>query len=161
MPLPADSYQVGVSFTGDDYYRPCATQQDVVVTVAAAAAKVTGGGWISITTGRTNFGFNLIPQAGATYKGQFQLVSTNSKSKFHGSGAAILRNATSTAANWSGTGSWNGSSGYTYSLGVVDNGSSGGRKGDTVTITITSPSGSVVYSTGGSQVLKGGNITVH
>jgi len=121
---------------------------------------VTGGGWIAIGTGRTSFGFNAIPIAGGGFKGQFQLRSNNGKNRFHGNVVSSL-SASGNTATWSGTGSWNGQSGYTYTVSVVDNGSSGSKKGDTITITITSPSNLVVYTTGGSQVLKGGNITVH
>jgi len=64
-------------------------------------------------------------------------------------------------ATWSGTGSWNGEPGYAYTVSVVDNGSSGSKKGDTIAITIRSPSGATVFATGGPQPLTGGNITVH
>jgi hypothetical protein len=132
---------------------------NAVVTVQLAAAKVTGGGWTSISTGRTNFGFNAIPQAGGTYKGQFQLVSNNNKSKFHGKVVTSLSSSGS-SATWNGTGYWNGQSGYTYTISVVDAGTSG-KKGDTITITIKSPSNTTVFATGGAADLKGGNIVVH
>jgi hypothetical protein len=153
-------YGVSVSFAGDDFYLPCATAAYTLVTVEAAAAKVTGGGWIAIGTGRTSFGFNAIPIAGGGFRGQFQLRSNNGKSRFHGNVVSSLSGSGNTAT-WSGTGSWNGQAGYTYTISVVDNGSSGSKKGDTISITITSPASVVVYSTGGPQALKGGNITVH
>ena len=153
-------YGVSVSFAGDDFYLPCATTTDTLVTVETAAAKVTGGGWIAIGTGRTSFGFNAIPIAGGGFKGQFQLRSNNGKSRFHGNVVSSL-SGSGNSATWSGTGSWNGQTGYSYTIGVVDNGSSGSKKGDTIDITITSPSNVVVYTTGGPQALKGGNITVH
>ena len=158
VPLPSGVYAVAVSFAGDSSYLSCATQTDAVVTVAAAAAKVTGGGWTSVATGRTNFGFNVIPQA-VGFKGQFQLRSE--KSKFHGNTATSLvvsgKNAT-----WTGTGSWNGQSGFTFQVWVVDNGSGGKKAGDTIRIVIKNASGSVVFTTGAAPVvLKGGNITVH
>jgi hypothetical protein len=158
--LPAGVYGVSVSFAGDDFYLPCATVMDTLVTVQAAAAKVTGGGWISIGTGRTSFGFNAIPQAGSLFTGQFQLRSNNGKNRFHGNVVSGLSGSGNTAT-WTGTGSWNGQPGYTYTISVVDNGSSGSKRGDTISITITSPAGTTVYSTGGAQALKGGNITVH
>jgi hypothetical protein len=153
-------YRVSVSFAGDDFYLPCATATDTLVTVEAAAAKVTGGGWIAIGTGRTSFGFNAIPIAGGGFRGQFQLRSNNGKNRFHGNVVSSLSGSGNTA-NWSGTGRWNGQPGYSYTISVVDNGSSGSKKGDTISITITSPANVVVYSTGGPQTLKGGNITVH
>jgi hypothetical protein len=157
--LPDGVYGVSVSFAGDDFYLPCATATDTLVTVEAAAAKVTGGGWIAIGTGRTSFGFNAIPIAGGGFRGQFQLRSNSGKNRFHGSVVSSLSSSGNTAI-WSGTGRWNGQSGYTYSVSVVDNGSSGGKRGDTISITVSSPS-TVVYSTGAPQLLKGGNITVH
>jgi hypothetical protein len=61
---------------------------------------------------------------------------------------------------WSGTSSWNKQPGHCYTITAVDNGTSG-KKGDTVTITINSPSNSTIYATNGPQTLKGGNLTVH
>ena len=160
QPLAADVYGVSVAFAGDGYYKPCQTALDTLVTVQSAAAKVTGGGWISIGTGRSNFGFNAIPEAGGLFKGQFQLRPKNGKDKFHAGVVSTLTSSGNTAT-WSGTGNWNGTSGYTYTISVVDNGSSGSKKGDTINITIKSSGGTTVYTTGGSQALKGGNITVH
>jgi uncharacterized repeat protein (TIGR01451 family) len=160
VPLASDVYAVGVVFSGDVFYKSCATSQDAVVTVEAAAAKVTGGGWTSISTGRTNFGFNAIPEAGGVWKGQFQLRSNNNKSKFHARSVSTL-SSSGNSATWSGTGTWNGQANYAYVISVVDNGSSGPKKGDKISITITSPAGVVVYTTGGFQTLKGGNVTVH
>jgi hypothetical protein len=48
-----------------------------------------------------------------------------------------------------------------YRRDVVDKGSGGSKNGDKISITITSPVGAIVYSTGGLQSLKGGNITIH
>lgn len=156
--LPSGVYGVAVSFAGDGYYKPCGSSLDSIVTVQAAGAKVTGGGWTSVGTGRTNFGFNAIPQAGGTYKGQFQLRSA--KNRFHGNVVTTL-SGTATTATWSGTGSWNGAPNYKYTVSVADNGSSGAKKGDTITITIKSPANATVFSTGGAVAIKGGNITVH
>ena len=68
--------------------------------------------------------------------------------------------ATGNSATWTGTGYWNGLSGYKYTISVVDRGTSA-KKGDTVDITIKSPSNTTVYTTNGAQTLKGGNIVVH
>jgi streptogramin lyase len=155
--LPDGVYGVSVSFTGDDFYLPCQTPTDTLVTVQAAAAKVTGGGWISIGSSRTSFGFNAIPQAGGSFKGQFQLRSKNGKNRFHGNVVSGL-SSSGNAATWSGTGVWNGKPNHTFTISVVDNGTG---KSDKITITIKSPSNATVYSTNGSQTLKGGNITVH
>jgi Tol biopolymer transport system component len=159
VPLPADVYGVTVSFAGDDYYKPCSTSADVIVTTQAATAKVTGGGWISIASGRTSFGFNAIPEAGGLWKGQIQIRANNSKSNFHGTTVLTL-SSVGNAATWSGTGSWLGQANYSYSVSVVDNGSSS-KKTDTIAIVIKDSRGTTVYTTGGPQVLKGGNIVVH
>lgn len=158
-PLGSDVYGVAVAFAGDDFYTACETAQDTLVTVQSADAKVTGGGWISIGTGRTNFGFNVIPEAGGLYKGQFQLRARNGKDRFHADAVSTLSVVNQTAT-WTGTGKWNGESGYTYTVKITDNGTSG-KKGDTISIVIKSPSDTTVYSSGGSQALKGGNIVLH
>jgi hypothetical protein len=77
-------YGVSVSFAGDDFYLPCATSTDTLVTIQTAGAKVAGAGWIAIGTGKTFFGFNAIPQAGGTFKGQFQLCSNSGENRFRG-----------------------------------------------------------------------------
>jgi hypothetical protein len=159
--LPADVYAVSASFAGDDFYDVCATTDDTLVTVEQAGSKATGGGWYTDGS-RASFGLNVIPQAGGTWKGQLQLRVTNTKAKFHGNTVA---NAVSLAANkmrWSGTGRWNGVSGYTFEVTVVDNGTSG-KKGDTIEVKIypTGSPGSPVYTSSGAKPLKGGNIVVH
>lgn len=157
--LPADVYSVIATFAGDDFYLGCGTSADVLVTMTEAAAKVTGGGWISIAVGRTSFGFNAIPQADGSWKGQLQIRMRGGKDRYHAKSVSSLT-ATGSSATWSGTGSWNGTPGYLYSVSVVDQGSSGSKKGDTIAITITAPGGGIEFTTGGAQALKGGNITV-
>lgn len=160
QPLGSDVYGVAVSFAGDDHYVACQTSTDTLVTVQQAESKVTGGGWTSIGTGRTSFGFNVIPEA-VGFKGQFQLRSSSDKIKFHGNTASGLV-VSNNSATWRGTGKWNGADGYTFQAWALDAGSSGANKGDTVKIIIKDPSGAVVFTTGSSPVsLKGGNITVH
>lgn len=162
QPLPPDVYSVSVAFAGDDFYLPCSTATDTLVTVQAASSKVTGGGWVS-STSRTSFGFNVIPIAGGGWKGQFQLRSNNGKNKFHGNTAQALV-VSGNQAKWNGTGRWNGAPNHRYFVEVVDNGSSGAKKGDMIKVTIRKPAGdeTVVYSSGSSALtLKGGNITIH
>lgn len=160
VPLASGVYSVRAEFAGDDYYLESATGLDTLVTVQEAAAKVTGGGWTSISTGRTSFGFNVIPEA-TGFKGQFQLRAKADKSRFHGNTATGLV-VSGNNAMWTGTGKWNGEEGYSFQVWVVDNGSSGGKKGDTIKVVIKDPSGAVVFTTGSTAVaLKGGNITIH
>jgi uncharacterized repeat protein (TIGR01451 family) len=158
--LPADVYAIAISFAGDDFYKPCSGPLEAVVTVEPASAKVTGGGWISIATGRTAFGFNAIPQAGGGWSGQLQLRGANGKNRFH-AGVVTTLTSSGRSAAWSGTGAWNGVPGYSYTVSVVDNGSSGSKKGDTIAILVKGPTGETVYTSGPAQTLKGGNITVH
>lgn len=155
--LGPNVYTVSASFAGDDFYLNC-TAADALVTVQAANAKITGGGWISQGTGHTNFGFNVIRDV-TGLKGQLQVRVRNGKDKFHSTSVLTL-NSTGNAGTWTGTGRWNGVTGYTFTVSVVDNGTSG-KKGDTISIVITSPTLVNVFTTGGPQPLKGGNIVVH
>lgn len=157
-PLGPNVYGVGASFAGDGFYLPCQTATDTLVTVQAANAKITGGGWVAQGTGNTNFGFNVIPDVTGLH-GQLQIRSKAGKSRFHSTTVLTLSTSGNTGT-WTGTGRWNGTDGYTFTISVVDNGSSG-KKGDTISIVIKSPTNVTVFTTSGAQPLKGGNITVH
>jgi hypothetical protein len=156
--LGPNVYSVGISFAGDAFYLACASSADTLVTVQAAGAKVTGGGWISQGTGRTSFGFNVISDVTGLH-GQLQVRPHGNKSRFHSTSVLTL-SSSSNSGTWTGTGRWNGVDGYTFTITVADNGTSG-KQGDTISIVIQSPTSVTVFSTGGPQPLKGGNITVH
>lgn len=156
--LGPNVYSVSVSFAGDDYYLSCASAADTLVTVQAANAKITGGGWISQGTGKTNFGFNVIRDV-IGLNGQLQVRVRSGKDKFHSTSVLTL-NSSGNSGTWTGTGRWNGVTGYSFTVSVVDNGTSG-KKGDTISIVIKSPTNVTVFTTGGAQPLKGGNIVVH
>jgi len=156
--LGPNVYTVGVAFAGDDFYLPCATAADTLVTVESANAKITGGGWISQGTGHTSFGFNVIRDV-TGLKGQLQVRIRNGKDRFHSTSVLTLTSS-GNSGTWTGTGRWNGVTGYTFTVSVVDNGTSG-KKGDTISIVITSPANATVFTTSGAQPLKGGNIVVH
>ena len=160
-PLASDVYAVSVAFAGDAFYNGCATAAETLVTVQQAGSKVTGGGWY-VNDSRANFGLNLIPQAGGLWKGQFQLRVTNSKAKFHGNLVSTAVDLAPNKVRWSGTGRWNGETGYTFEITVLDKGTSG-KNGDTIDIKIyrTGSPGSPVYTSSGAKPLKGGNIVVH
>ena len=157
--LGPNVYGVGVSFAGDDFYLPCAAATDTLVTVQSADAKITGGGWISQAVGRTNFGFNVIRDV-TGLKGQLQVRTRSGKDRFHSTSVLTLNMTTANSGTWTGTGRWNGVVGHTFTVSVVDNGTSG-KKGDTISIVIKSPTNAVVFTTNGPQPLKGGNIVVH
>ncbi|MFZ6004716.1 MAG: post-COAP-1 domain-containing protein [Actinomycetota bacterium] len=161
QPLPVDVYAVSASFAGDDFYEPCATADETIVTVQQAGSKATGGGWFT-SGSRASFGLNLIPQAGGTWKGQIQVRVTNTKAKFHGNTVTSAVALAPNKVRWTGTGRWNGVAGYTFEVTVVDNGTSG-KKGDTIDVRIypTGSPGSPVYTSGGAMALKGGNLVVH
>jgi hypothetical protein len=63
------------------------------------------------------------------------------------------------AATLRGTGAWNGEAGYTFELSVVDN-ASWGRLEDTIDVVIRDPAGATVFTSGGRQVLKQGDVVV-
>jgi hypothetical protein len=157
-PLGPNVYGVSTSFAGDDSYLPCQTATETLVTVESAAAKITGGGFVAQTVGNTNFGFNVITDVTGLH-GQLQIQSKAGKNRFHSTTVLTLSTSGNTGT-WTGTGRWNGTDGYTFSISVVDNGSSG-KKGDTISIVIKSPTNATVFTTGGPLPLKGGNITVH
>jgi hypothetical protein len=156
-PLGPGVYGVGVSFAGDDFYLPCASATDTLVTVGAPNAKITGGGWIS-QTGKTSFGFNVIQDV-TGLRGQLQVRVRSGKDRFH-STSVLTFNSSGSSGTWTGTGRWNGIDGYSFTVSVVDNGTTG-KNGDTISLVITSPSNVTVFSTTGAQPLKGGNIVVH
>lgn len=159
--LNADVYSVGVSFAGDLKYAACGTTSDTLVTITAAGNKVTGGGWATANgSGRFNFGFNLIPQTDGSYKGQLQTRSNSSKDNFHGRAVSSASQLAANKETWSGTGSYNGQPGATFTITVVDNGS-GSKSTDTVSLVIQNAAGVTVFSTNGPVPLKGGNITIH
>jgi hypothetical protein len=157
-PLGPNVYGVGASFAGDGFYLPCQTATDTLVTVQAANAKITGGGFVAQGTGNTNFGFNVISDVTGLH-GQLQIRSKAGKNRFHSTTILTLSTSGNTGT-WTGTGRWNGTDGYTFTISVVDNGSSG-KKGDTISIEIKSPTNVTVFTTSGAIPLKGGNITVH
>jgi hypothetical protein len=155
--LGPNVYTVSASFVGDDFYLNCDAAV-ALVTVQAANAKITGGGWISQTTGNTSFGFNVIQDV-TGLKGQLQVRVKNGKDRFHSTSVLTL-NSSGNSGTWTGTGRWDGVTGYTFTVSVVDNGTSG-KKGDTISILIKSPALLTVFTTNGPQPLKGGNIVVH
>jgi hypothetical protein len=158
VPLTEGVYALTASFAGDDYYKDCATSGETIVTVTPAIFKVTGGGWITQGTGRTSFGFNAKTDVTGLH-GQLQIRPAN-KSKFHGN-VVLTLSGSGNNATWTGTGKWNGVAGYRFTAVVVDNGTSG-KKGDTISLVVKNPAGTVtVWTTGGAQPLKGGNIVVH
>ena len=149
------TYTVTVTVTDDDGGVGTAS---ILLVVNDTSTKVTGGGFIT-DGGRTSFGFVAKSLAGASLQGQLQ-VRAPGKDRFHGATVSTL-NVSGKTATWTGTGNWNGTPGYTFTVSVVDNGQGGGKNKtrDSITITIRNASDVVVFTTSGA--LKGGNIVVH
>ncbi len=63
-------------------------------------------------------------------------------------------------ATLTGTGSFNGNPGYTFSVELVEKGEPGGFKGDRIGVEIRGPGGTVVYTTGGTRAISSGNVSV-
>ena len=61
------------------------------------------------------------------------------------------------SAMLTGTGSWNGASGYAFEVSVVDN-ADWGRLEDTIAVEIRNASGALVFTSAGPQILKQGDI---
>ena len=127
------------------------------IVVADSETKVTGGGFI-VDGQRISFGFVAARSPTGVLRGQIQIRGTG-RDRFHGGTVSTLT-VSGSSATWSGTGRWNGTDGYTFSVSVTDNRNGGGRgTADTIVIRVTDAAGNVVLS--GSGALRGGNITVH
>jgi hypothetical protein len=62
-------------------------------------------------------------------------------------------------ATLTGTGTYNGTGGHTFTIVVEDNGAPGANK-DTIDVVIRNAAGAVVFTSNGSELLKSGNIVV-
>lgn len=150
--LAAGAYDIDVAFAGDAFYEPCAAATASVLAVTDVAAKATGGGWTTMASGRVSFGLN-VKQDVTGLHGQLQLTARNGKDRFH-AGIVTTLSGTRTSATWTGTGTWNGTAGCTFTASVTD-----GGKADTIAVTVRS--GSTTLLSTGTQSLRGGNLTVH
>lgn len=110
---------------------------------------------------RTSFEFTAGPAAaGLGFTGSFSLH------RFRGENIAFSGNdidsltGTGPDATMTGTGTWNGTPGYSFTVELVEKGEPGGFKGDEIGVEIRDPAGTVVYSTGGTTRISGGNVRV-
>ena len=103
-----------------------------------------------------------------TGTGQVEVHMTEdsvSLSKRRGSGAfaftgdVVSTTGTGNEATVSGTGTFNGVAGHTFSVEVVDNGSRR-ESVDSIDVVIRDAAGAIVFSSGGPQPLQEGNLTV-
>jgi hypothetical protein len=63
-------------------------------------------------------------------------------------------------ATMTGTGTYNGTPGYSFTVELVEKGAPGGFKGDRIGVEIRDPAGTVVYTTHGTTAISGGNVQV-
>ena len=83
--------------------------------------------------------------------------SKGAKFEFFGDVDAVTGSGNS--ATLTGTGSYKGVPGHTFTISVVDNGTPGQYK-DTIDVVIRNAAGAVVFTSGGPDTLKAGEITV-
>ena len=177
----AGVYTYHVTITDDD--GGSTTVDWEVVVYDASAGFVTGGGWINVAagsyvadptlSGRANFGFNSQYKKGATVptgetEFQFQVGNFN----FH-SDAYTWLVVSGYKAQYKGTGTVNGVSGYDFTLTPYEGDISGGGGVDKFRIRITrTNNGNVVFDnritnanldmdTADPQAISGGSIVIH
>jgi hypothetical protein len=122
-------------------------QADAVV----ALGRVEGKGQFRSAVGGTDF------RVDATAAGGTFLFQASSRHRFN---ATTIENFSrvGNTVSFRGAGTWNGASGYTYEVSFVDNGFPG--RNDTINVTVRDSGGAVVFTSGGPQLLRTGNVTV-
>jgi hypothetical protein len=120
---------------------------------------VAGHGAYDVESGhRTSFDFSAGPSAGVV-GGSFSLQRyRGERIAFEGSVESL--SGTGPDATLTGTGTFNGDAGYTFTAELVEKGFPGGFKGDRIGVEIRAPGGAVVYSTSGTTAISGGNVQV-
>jgi hypothetical protein len=124
---------------------------------------VAGEGAFDVESGRrTHFQFSAAPTGGAGVAG---VGGTFFLQRFRGenitfNGSVTSLTGTGPDATMTGTGTWNGTPGYSFTVQLVEKGEPGGYKGDRMGVEIRDPSGAVVYTTGGANAISGGNVSV-
>jgi hypothetical protein len=149
-----------------------------IVIYDPSAGFVTGGGWIASPAGaytanpslagRANFGFVSKYRRGtSTPEGQTEFVFKAGDLHFHGNSYEWLV-FSGPQAQYKGTGTINGVSGYTFMLTVTDGQANGGGGVDKFRIKIWNDIGVVFDNmlgasdgTGNGQAISGGNIMIH
>jgi hypothetical protein len=119
---------------------------------------VQGQGILQSSSGRTAFELAAGP-TGSGVAGSFQLRRFRGANiSFVGTVASLT--GTGPDATMTGTGTWNGTPGYTFVVQLVEKGAPGGYKGDRIGVEIRDPSGALVFSTDGTIRILSGNILV-
>jgi hypothetical protein len=120
----------------------CGAEAEEPAVEGAGRFNTDGNGQVSFTVSNEAVSFNRVRGARFGFAGDVESVT--------GSG---------NAATLTGTGSWNGQTGYAFEVSVVDN-ATWGRLADTISVVIRDPSGAVVFTSFGPQVVKLGDIAV-
>jgi hypothetical protein len=110
-------------------------------------------------------GKGLVPKTSIN-KLSFQVDASGTGGFLNFTGNKVKFNSTSVehfsrvgnVASFDGTGTWNGTPGYTYQVTFVDNGFPG--RNDTIDLVVRNPASVVVFDMGGPKKLDTGNITV-
>lgn len=121
---------------------------------------VEGHGSFDVENGRrTAFEFSAGPASVGGVGGSFFLQRFRGENiTFLGSVASL--SGTGPDATMTGTGSFNGEPGYSFTVHLVEKGVPGGFKGDRIGVEISDPGGTVVYTTNGTTAISGGNVQV-
>lgn len=128
--------------------------QDYCVTPpSTAGAKVTGGGWITVTGGKGTFGLTAKANSSGTPSGNLTYQDHGTLNRTVKSTAITFVTVTGNCAQIGGTATVNGNPGFGFQVNVCDNGEPG-KDSDTFNIIMSDG-----YTAGGT--LQGGNIQVH
>jgi len=120
---------------------------------------VTGRGEFQTGTGRVQFELSVGP-AGEGFAGTFHLQRFRGANISFDADTIDSLAGTGPDATMTGTGTWSGSPGYSFTAHFVEKGDPGAFKGDQIGIEIRDPAGDVVFTTGGTTALSSGNVGV-
>jgi hypothetical protein len=180
--LPAGVYGVTVTVTDDDTGSDTLSATTLIVVYDPKAGFVTGGGWFNslagadalnpAAVGKANFGFVAKYKKGAqTPDGQTEFQFKAGDLNFHSTDYQWLVVTGGCMAQYKGTGTINGESGYDFMLTLRDGSLCGSPTDDGFRIKITGAGGLRYDNTGGDdnigpesgnvQPIDGGSIKIH
>jgi hypothetical protein len=122
---------------------------------------VEGHGAFGVEHGqRTAFEFSAGPAGGGGVTGSFSLQRFRGDNITFTSDSIDSLTGSGPDATMTGTGTFNGTPGYSFTVELVEKGTPGGFKGDRIGVEIRDPGGAVVYTTDGTTAISGGNVQV-
>ena len=143
--------QARVTFKPNDAgASPVLSDLRIQATAPTATTSVSGDGRFNTGAGRVDVQLS---------DDTVSLVQARGAGKFTFNGDVDSIVGSGNSATMTGTGTYNGVAGYTFSITVVDNGAPGSRS-DTIDVVIRDAAGAVVFTSDGPELLKPGNITV-